>query len=268
MAVGTFTSSLPIAPVRLRPIPHLIRAVWIESLRRNEMWVLALMLGLYVIAALVLRIVGIESAQTARFIRGLGFDLGGLLASLLVIVTAARQLPTEIELRTIYPVLAKPVRREALLWGKALPTWALGVAALIVFSIATIALTPTLPQQSIAVLAAAILLKTLGLAMLTAMTMMVSLWIPPAVTMLICGVVAFGGQFAANLVAQACGHSPWGGCLASLWPDLSLLDQCQRFVDGGPMPAFGVLAGLIAYGALWTFVFAAAAFGRFRRMPI
>lgn len=265
MAIGTFTSSLALAPTRLRPVPHLVRAVWLESLRRNEMWVLALLLGLYVIAALVLRIVGIDSAQTARFIRGLGFDLGGLLASVLVIVTAARQMPTEIELRTIYPVLAKPVRRGALLWGKALPTWGLGVAALIVFSVATIALTPTLPHQSFVVLAAAILLKALGLAMLTAMTMAVSLWIPPAVTMLICGAIAFGGQFAANMVGE---HGRWGGWLASLWPDCSLLDQFQRFVDGGPMPAMGVSIGLIVYGALWTFVFAAVAAGRFRRMPI
>lgn len=268
MATGTFTPSIPLEPARLRPVPHLVRAVWLETLRRNEMWVLALLLGLYVVAALILRIVGIESAQMARFIRGLGFDLGGLLASLIVIVTAARQLPTEIELRTIYPVLAKPVRREALLWGKALPTWALGVAAMFVFTIATVALTPTLPQQSFTLLTAALLLKALALAMLTAMTMAVSLWIPPAVTMLVCGAIALGGQLAANLITQACGQSTFGKCLASLWPDLSLLDQFQRFVEGGPLPAFIVLLGLVAYAALWTIVFSAIAIGRFRRMPI
>ncbi len=268
MAIGTLTTSLAPAPTRLRPLPHLVRAVWLEALRRNEMWILALLLGLYAAAALVLRIVGIDSAQTARFIRGLGFDLGSLLATLLVVVTAARQMPTEIELRTIYPVLAKPVRREALLWGKALPTWMLGVAALAAFTVATIALTPALTHQSASALAAALLLKALALAALTAMTMAASLWMPPAVTMLVCGAVALGGQFAANWIAQACGRSVWGACLASLWPDLSLLDQFQRFVGGGAPPAFGVLTGLAAYGVLWAFIFWTAAVGRFRRMSI
>ncbi|MCE5231669.1 hypothetical protein LLG95_18990 [bacterium] len=267
MATG-YTTPLPLSPARLRPLPHLVRAVWLESLRRNEMWVLGLLLGLYAAAALVLRIVGIESPQSARFIRGLGFDLGGLLASLLVIVTAARQLPVEIELRTIYPVLAKPVRREALLWGKALPTWGLGVAALTMFCIATVALTPTLPQQSALVLMSALLLKALSLAILTAMTMCVSLWLPPAVTMLLCGAIAFGGRFAANFVVQLCGEGRWGNWLAALWPDLSLLGQFQRYVDGGALPAPSVLLALMVYALVWTFVFAMLAAGRFRRMPI
>lgn len=245
-------------------MPHLVRGVWLESLRRNELWVIGILLGLYILLALVLRIVGIESAQSARFIRGLGFDLGGLLASLLVIVTGSRQLPAEIELRTIYPVLAKPVRREALLWGKALPTWALGVAAMLAFGIATLALTPSLPQQSALPLVAALVLEAVALAVLTSMAICLSLWMPPAVTMLVAGALALGGGFASNMIARVSG-AQW---LAGLWPDVSVLDQFQRYVDGGAALAPAAFGGLALYGALWIFVFAMAAAGRFRRMPI
>lgn len=251
-----------------RPLKHLMRAVWLQALRHNEIYVLAILLGIYAAGAAVMRVVGIGSAQTARFITDLGLQLGSLLASLLVILMAARQMPLELELRTIYPVLAKPVTRAQVLLGKALPTWAVGVAGMGLFTLATLALTPRLPYQHAAVLAEAFALKAAALAMLTALTFWLSLWLPLAVTMLVAGAAAFLGTTAANLLLHAAGGTRVGAFLAGAIPDFSLLQQFGRYVDGGAALAPGALLGFLGYAALWTTVFWALAVWRFRRMAL
>src|SRR5690242_2419139 len=69
---------------------HLIRQVWLQALRCKEVYVVLILMGLYMLGALVLRVVGIETPQAARFVSGLGLQTGALLASLLVIFMGAR----------------------------------------------------------------------------------------------------------------------------------------------------------------------------------
>ena len=136
-----------------------------------------------------------------------------MLASLLVIFMGSRQMPLELELRTIYPVLAKPVTRTQVLLGKALPTWAVGAGALVMFSIVTLAMTPHLPYQQPEVLAQALALKIVALAMLTALTLWLSLWLPLGVTMLLAGALTFLGRHGdqhADAGQCRCGASPGG----------------------------------------------------------
>lgn len=257
----TSTNSAP-----LRPLPHLVRQVWLQAVRRNEIYVIAILLGLYAVGALVMRLIGIGSAQTARFIADLGLQLGSMLASLLVILMGSRQLAMELELRTIHPVLAKPVTRTQVLLGKALPTWLTGVAAMALFAVATLAVTPRLPYQRAAVMAQAFLLKSGSLAMLTALVFWLSLRLPLAVAALVAGLVYFLGASAAAMLAQAAGV--WAGPLAGCVPDFALLHQFDRYVDGGAPLSVGALSGFLAYAALWTAVFAALAARRFTRMRL
>ena len=214
-----------------------------------------------------MRIIGIGTPQAARFITDLGLQLGSLLASLLVIFMGARQLTMEIELRTIYPVLAKPVTRDQVLLGKMLPTWLMGVAAMALFTLATLALTPRLPYQHAGVLAQALLLKAGSLALLTALTAWLSLCLPAAVSILAAGLVFFLGAPALNMAVQFAG----GGAiraLAGLLPDPALLQQFGRYVDGGAALSLAGLAGFVVYALLWTGIFGALASWRFRRMAL
>jgi hypothetical protein len=64
-----------------------------------------------------------------------------------------------------------------------LPTWLAGIAAMALFTLATLALTPRLPYQDAGVLFQALLLKAGSLALLTAMTAWFSLCLPAAVSM-------------------------------------------------------------------------------------
>ncbi|HOR28029.1 MAG TPA: ABC transporter permease subunit [Candidatus Sumerlaeota bacterium] len=249
-----------------RPWGPLARAAWIQAVRRSEIHVLLILLGLYGLAALILRLIGIESAQTARFIAGLGLQLGSCLAMLLVIILIGRQVPTEIDQRTIYPMLAKPVSRMQLLLGKALPIWLAGVAALGLFVGVTLLITPRLPIQHPVVLAEALVLRAGGLAMAGALAMWLSLRLPMAVAMLATAAAAFFGGMAGNFAAQAGGRL--GALAARFIPDFSLLDQFQRYVDGGRPLSLAEIAGLLLYAALWTFLFSVLAGTTFRRMAL
>lgn len=252
----------------LHPLRHLIRGVWLQAVRRNEIYVMAILLGLYAAGALAVRILGLGSAQAVRFVTDLGLQLGSLLASLLVILMGARQLTMELELRTIYPVLAKPVTRSQVLLGKALPVWLTGAAAMALFALATLLLTPRLPYQHASAMAQAYLLKTGSLAMLTALVFWLSLCLPSAVSLLVAGLVYFLAVPAAGVLIQVAGGAPWARALTGLIPDFALLHQFDRFVNGGAALGFIPCCGFLLYAAAWTVLFGALAARRFRRMML
>lgn len=262
------TTAQPIARRRerpVRPLPHLIRGVWIQSLRRKEFYVVLILAGVYALAALVLRLVGIQSALVARFVAGLGLQLASLLAALLVIVMAARQLAEELELRTIYPIMAKPVARWQFLAGKAIPTFGVGMLALALFSLTTLAIAPHLAYQQAGVLAEGLALQALALAMLTALTLWLTLELPVSVAMLLAGALYFGGAWLANSLALT---GAAGRAAACLVPDFALFSQFQRYVDGGAMLGAGPMLALAAYGVAWAALLGGLAIARFRRRPL
>ena len=253
------------AACECRPIRHLMRATWLQARRRNEFIVVVILLGLFLLGGVILRIVGVDSPQAARFVTSLGFDLGSMLAALLVLIQASRQIPAEIEQRTIYPVLAKPLTRAQLLAGRGVPIWLIGCGATVVFSAVTLGVVGRGAQASPVVLAQALACKAVALATLTALAMWLSLLMPAGLAMLTGGVVAFGGSW---IVGALAGSGRVGEGLARMIPDLQLLEQFDRFVNGGLPLGWGVLAGLLAYGALWCAIFAGAAVMRFRAMQL
>jgi ABC-type transport system involved in multi-copper enzyme maturation permease subunit len=254
------------ARARLTPLRHLLKGFWIQSRRRNEIYVVAILLGLYLIGALILRLVGIESPQAARFVAGLGLELGAMLSAALVIVLGARQIPGEVEMRTIYPVLAKPVTRNQLMAGKALPVWGLAVIAMGLFTFVTLAVTPRLGDQRALALAQAFLLEGVALAMLTALVFWIALWMPAGVAMLAAGALVFLGPIAINALNGLFG--PQASALTHFIPEFRLLEQFGRYIDGGAPLPLAVFVGLIAYGALWTIIFGLLAARRFRRLTL
>jgi len=264
--MGTLPQTLdsPLSVPRWHPLRHMVRGVWRQSLRRNEITVVLILLALYLIGAIVLRVVGIDSDQTARFVTGLGLELGSWISALLVIVIGTRQIPVELEQGTLYPVLAKPVTRGQVLMGKAIPTWMLGATSMGLFLLVTLAVTPHLAYQQYSVLAQAVLCKALSLALLTALTICLSLWLPSSLAMLLGGAVCFLGSMALNAVASI----PAGAWLGGLIPDFKLLEQFLRYVDGGAPLGLSPQLRLLAYAVLWTATLWGLANLRFRRKSL
>ena len=105
-------------PSPLRAMRILVRGVLIELVRRKDIYVLLMLMGLWAIGVISVGMVGIENTATAAFLLNMGLMLVHLAAHTLTLLLAVRQIPDEIENRTLQPVLARPVDRSTFLLGK------------------------------------------------------------------------------------------------------------------------------------------------------
>ena len=101
-----------------RAMGLIAKGVLVESTRRRELYVIVLMACLLIGFVMTLDFFGLEGLT--KFHREVALKVMGVSTALAVIVLAARQLPREIENRTIYPLLARPISRLDFLLGKLL----------------------------------------------------------------------------------------------------------------------------------------------------
>ncbi|MBM3774412.1 MAG: ABC transporter permease [Acidobacteria bacterium] len=96
-------------------------AALLETLRRREVFVLLVLSVFMVLGAYSFTFFGVHGLEL--FVKDMGFSSVGLFSSVLGVAVAARQLPEEIQRRTIYPLLARPITRWQLLLGKFAAAW-------------------------------------------------------------------------------------------------------------------------------------------------
>jgi ABC-type transport system involved in multi-copper enzyme maturation permease subunit len=92
--------------------------VVLESVRRKDLWVVAILGFLIVSAAGALGFFGIEGLEI--FAKDLAVTVLGMFSTIVAVLTSSRMLPDEIRQRTLYPLLARPISRFDLLIGKLL----------------------------------------------------------------------------------------------------------------------------------------------------
>ena len=251
---------------------HLIsRAVFIELVRRRDFYVLLMLMSLYVVGVLVVRSVGIDNASTGTFLLNLGMSLASIPAHILTLLVAARQVPEELENRTIYPLLAKPIERFQFIAGKWLACAAAGTTIYLVLTLMAWACTPKMEFYSAPMLAQAVALQALSLSALAAFAMALSLLVPRVMAVTLSAGVVFLGSKAAALAANSTRDEAWGKAVswALLYlPDFSKLNLVTRYTDGiGPLGAWE-FAGLAAYALVVTAFFLAVAVEIFRRRTL
>jgi Cu-processing system permease protein len=100
-----------------------------ELLRRKDFYVL------FIVTALLTALMGsvnfFNDDKIVRYLKEICLLLIWISTLVIAIATAARQLPSEKENRTIFPLLAKPIRRSEIVLGKFLGCWlACGVTLL------------------------------------------------------------------------------------------------------------------------------------------
>lgn len=247
------------------------KGVLLEAMRRREFWVLCIFGLVFLAGVAVVRIVGVENPETAAFILNLGLSLALGAAQLLTILTAARQLPAEFENRTIYPILAKPVGRAEYLVGKWWACTAAGLAALALLSGIAWIPAPHVPGTSAGTMVQMMAAGAASLGVAAAVALLLSLAMPQAVNIVLCGLVVWFGGKAADFVVAHAGTSGARGAaqwVAAYVPDFGKLNLVTRYTDGiGPLPA-GEFAALAAYAAVLLAFCHAAAFAIFRRRAI
>lgn len=106
------------------------RTVLVEAVRRKEVYAIVVVSCLLI--GLTMSLDFFNLAGVTAFYYETALKTMSIATALACIVLAARQLPREFETRTIYPLLAKPVRRETFLLGKLLGVF---LAALFCFAL-------------------------------------------------------------------------------------------------------------------------------------
>ena len=113
---------------RIKCIAH---AVWLEILRKKDVYVLLILLGALLMVLVSLNVFGLGGLVI--YVKDIGILMAWLFAWILSVNISSRLLPQEHDRGTIYPLLAKPITRMELLLGKWLGAWSIVSAATLVF---------------------------------------------------------------------------------------------------------------------------------------
>ena len=107
------------------------KVVVLEMYRRKDFYVLLALTVL--ITGLMGSVTFFDDPKIGRYLKEICLGLIWLSSLFIAIATMARQLPAERESRTIFPLMAKPVSRGQVLFGKYLGCWFSSCVALLVF---------------------------------------------------------------------------------------------------------------------------------------
>jgi ABC-type transport system involved in multi-copper enzyme maturation permease subunit len=239
----------------------IVRATLLEAQRRKDAWVLGILMGAFAIVAGSARLTGGTDATAATFMLNLGLSLSVLFSHLLTVLLAGRQLPDEIENRTLYPLLARPISRRGLLLGKWLASGLAGLFCLAAFMLLTWIVTPPAAGMSGGMGLQFMLALPFSLFWTSAMAILLSLCLPRAPAISAALVLVFLGQRISTWLADL-------PLLANLLPRIGALNLATRFTDGAPPLAGNEYLALLAYAGLWMLVCLMLADARFSRRPL
>lgn len=252
---------------------HLLigRSVFLETLRRKDLYVLIILCLLYVVGILLINLVGIENPETANFLLNLGMTLAWFFAHILTLLNATRQIPDDKENGAIYPLLAKPLKRSQYILGKWEAVSLSGILFLLVFLFFGWLLAPKQMSYSFILLVQTIILYIVSLALFSAVGLLFSLFIPKSVNMILLAVLVFLGGNLFDFIRLQSQNAFLGGIISwfiSYIPDFSLLNLTTRYTDGiGPL-SFFEFAGLLFYAVVMTAFFLFVAIKVFKKRPL
>jgi len=232
---------------------------------------LVLVLGLFGFALLI----GSQALSPLALGEGrkvvIDFGLAGsmLLATLLAVFLGSSLLHKELERRTVYSILAKPIRREEFILGKFLGLWVTTSALLVAMAVILAMVVTVAYGDTPWSILGSVGLSVIELGIVTAVVVLFSSFTTPALTAFfgICAVVV--GHFAEDLRYFASrGAPPLVRALTETvyWtlPHLSVFNARGLAVHGIPVEPERMLFAL-AYGALYIgglMIFAGTVFRR------
>ncbi len=258
----------------MKPIIYkaLARGVFLESLRRKDMWVVAILGFLILMGASALGFFGVQGLQV--FVKDLAVTVLGAFSTIVAILTSTRLIPDEIKQRTLYPLLSRPITRMDLLLGKLagaiLVTW---LAFFILATLTVVALFG-FGVNFEAIMLQYLLAKMMGLALVCALGLTLSIYLTPAAAATIAFIFTFGSSILVRALTS--GYEQAGAGLQFIFrflnavmPQFTLFDLGGRAANNGwtavPLWVMGFLFG---YWLLYTSGLMAIAWAKFQRKDI
>ena len=249
----------------------LARVTVLESVRRKDAYVV-LILGLAMtLGAAIFSRFGVSGLE--KFVKDVGLTVTSMFSIIICVVAAARQLPTEIENRTLYPLIAKPIDRSGFFVGKFLGVAVMASAVVVAFFVLLRLILFAFRIPVGAVFYQALYLRIVSMWFIAAGVLCLSLFTTHAATATISLLVCLAMQMFAHTILFI--HDDLAGVSLRLaeavyWlaPHLELFDLSKKVVHGWPPIAGWVLAAMTLYGLLYSGAFVVIGCLRLRRMPL
>lgn len=247
------------------------RASMLEAIRRKDIYVMVILSGIIIVVSGIFNAFGVPELK--KFMVDVSLTIINIFTIIIAVLVSARQLPYELEHRTLYPMLAKPVGRFQFLLGKFAGILAMSTVALLMFSVVAgvvfvgfkVPLTSSFFQY--------IYLKWASFLLICSMTLCLSLVLTQAANVTISLLICFGSaMFSRTVLIIHDSLGLWQQKLitAAYWifPHLDMFDLSKRVIHGWiPAPAWTLVAMTI-YALIYMVVFLGLGFLRFRRMPL
>jgi len=107
------------------------RATLLEAIRRKDIYVMLILSGIIIVVTGIFNAFGVPELQ--KFMIDVSLTIINIFTIIIAVLVSARQLPYELEHRTLYPMLAKPVGRFQFLMGKFTGIMGMSTMALLIF---------------------------------------------------------------------------------------------------------------------------------------
>jgi ABC-type transport system involved in multi-copper enzyme maturation permease subunit len=241
----------------------------LESFRRKDPYVVLILGFLVVLGAGLFSHFGIQGLE--KFVKDVAFTVINVFCTIICVVAAGRQLPVEIENRTLYPLLAKPVSRSTVFLGKYLGVGAMASGVVILFSVELLVLFKFLGISIEPVFFQALYLRVLSMWFIAALVLFFSLVMTHAANVTVSILVVMAMNTFANTILTV--HSELEGASryaaeTIYWvaPHLELFDLSKKVVHEWPAVPMWVLAAMTGYAVLYSGVFLLLGCLRFRRI--
>lgn len=258
--------------MNFRAYKALARGVVLESVRRKDLWVVAILGFVIILAAGTLGFFGFDGLEL--FAKDLAVTVLGLFSAIIAVLTASRLLPDEIKNRTLYPLLSRPITRLDLLIGKLLGaivvTWiAFGVLALltgVALMIFHVKFEPVMGQFLIG--------KMMGLALICSLSLALSTYMTPSASATTSFILIFGSPMIVRGFVM--GHDTASAPVQIMFkilngaiPQPHLFDIGARAVypNWAPVPLW-VLGSLLAYMFIYSSAMVTLSWAKFRKQAV
>jgi ABC-type transport system involved in multi-copper enzyme maturation permease subunit len=248
------------------------RVVIKELYRRKDFYVL------FILTALITVVMGsinfFHDDRIVRIIKEVCLLLIWLSSLVIAVTTTSRQIPSERENRTIFPLLAKPITRWQVLLGKFIGCWIASGLALLVFYV-FFGLVSASREHALPLghYFQALWLHWQVLAIVIALTLLGSVTLSPAANVTIIFIASVGILFVGrhlNKVAVQMGE-PSSSLLYGLYfaiPHLEFFDVRDLIIHDWPLIEWKYIAGATLYSWAYAALLVLAAGLVFRRKPL
>ena len=242
----------------------------LEALRRKDIYVVLILTVLMTAGAWMFGFFGVRGLEV--FIRDVTFSAIGIFSTVLTVMLAARQIPEEVQRRTIYPLLARPISRWQLLFGKWLAASAAGIFGFLLLAIIGWGLLLSFGIKLGPIFAQYLLLKSIGILWLSAMTVALSVYMTVGANITICFILAFGSSVFTRITllmnADNSLSSFFWSVIYGALPHYDFFDMGGKVTySWPPIPAWVILS-LCGYALIGSFVWLSAGWMRLRRQVI